>query len=76
MISERLGKVISKTLQLDDFSLTEEMKASDVPGWDSLTHVSVILSVEKEFGVRFSDSEIIRLKNIGDLQKLVDSKMK
>ena len=76
MISKRLKKVILKTLRLDNVELTEEMEASEVPGWDSLSHINVILAIEEEFEVRFKDAEIIRLKNIGELQKLIDSQKK
>ena len=48
---------------------------SQVPGWDSLNHVNVILAVEKHYNIRFKNIEILRLKNIGDLQRLVDSKI-
>ena len=42
-----------------------------MPGWDSLSHVKVILAVEKEYGLRFKTMELLRLKNVGDLQALV-----
>lgn len=74
MISERLKKVILKTLKLNDFDLRDETQAYQVPGWDSLNHVVVLVAVEKEFGIRFHVAEVLRLRNIGDLQALVDSK--
>ncbi len=75
MISERLKQTILKELKLDDYDIRPEMRADEVPGWDSLSHINVILAVEKEYGVRFKGVEVLRLKNIGDLQKLVDSKL-
>jgi acyl carrier protein len=75
MISERLKKTILKELKLDDYDIRDEMRADEVPGWDSLNHINVILAVEKEYGVRFKGTEVLRLKCIGDLQKLVDSKI-
>lgn len=74
MISERLKKTILNVLELDDFEFTEETRADEVPGWDSLSHVNVIVAVEKEYDVRFKSVEVLRLKNVNDLQKLVDSK--
>ena len=75
MITDELKKVILTTLKLDDWHINAETLASQVPGWDSLNHVNVILAVEKHFGVRFKPIEILRLKNIGDLQKLVSAKL-
>lgn len=74
MISERLKKTILKVLQLEDYEINHDTRADEVPGWDSLNHINVILAVEKEYMVRFKNVEILKLKNIGDLQKLVDSK--
>jgi acyl carrier protein len=76
MISTELKKTILGALNLEEWELNEQTTASEVPGWDSLSHVNVILAVEKRFGIRFSNLEILRLKSVGDLQRLVDSKTK
>ena len=73
MISQKLKAVILKTLELEDYDFRDEMRADEVPGWDSLSHVHVILAVEKEYGIRLMGSDLLRLKCVGDLQKLVDS---
>ncbi len=75
MISDRLKSIILKTLAVKDFPMQDETRADEVPGWDSLNHVRVIVAVEKEFNVKLKGLEILRLKNIGELQKLVDSKL-
>lgn len=75
MISPELKKVILNELNLDDFDLQEETVAPDVPGWDSLNHVNIILAVENKFAVKFKSYEVLRLKNVGDLQKLLNSKL-
>jgi acyl carrier protein len=75
MISPELKKVILKELNLDEFDLQDETIAPEVPGWDSLNHVNIILAVEKGFNVKFKSYEVLRLRNVGDLQKLVDSKL-
>ena len=74
MISDRLQKIILKELNLDSFDFKDETTANQVPGWDSFNHINVILAVEKEYNVKFKGLEILRVKNIGELQKLVDSK--
>jgi acyl carrier protein len=60
---------------LDDWDIKDETIATYVPGWDSLNHVNVILAVENHFRVRFKPVEILKLKNIGDLQRLVNLKL-
>jgi len=74
MISERLKKIILTTLKLKDFNLQDETHAYQVPGWDSLSHITILTAIEKEYGVRFKTVEILSLKNLGDLQTLVNRK--
>ena len=75
MISQELKKVILNELDLDDFDLQDETMAPEVPGWDSLNHVNIIVAVEKKFSVKFKSYEVLRLKNVGDLQKLLNAKL-
>lgn len=75
MISTELKKVILKQLDLDDYDLQDETIAPQVPGWDSLNHINIILAVEEHFKVKFKSMELLKLKNVGELQKLVDSKL-
>ncbi|MDP2304386.1 MAG: acyl carrier protein [Ignavibacteria bacterium] len=75
MISEQLANVICKELKLQSFDFQDDTTADQVPGWDSLSHINIILAIEKEFAVKFKGIEILKAKNLGDLQRLVDSKL-
>lgn len=75
MISPELSAVILETLRLEEWDLQDDTLASEVPGWDSLSHVNVILAVEQRFGIRFKGMEVLSLANIGQLQRLVQGKM-
>jgi acyl carrier protein len=74
MISDELKKVILRELGLEDFAIEDATVATQVPGWDSLSHVRIISAVEEAFGVRFKALEAMRLRNVGELQALVDRK--
>jgi acyl carrier protein len=76
MINNDLKSAILRALKLDEWEFTEETTAGQVPGWDSLNHVNVILEVEKRFSVHFRNPEILRLRNVGDLQRLVEDKLR
>jgi acyl carrier protein len=75
MISDKLKAAILKELKLDEYEIKDDTLANQVPGWDSLKHIDVICAIEKEFGVRFKSIEVLKCKNIGDLQKLCDAKL-
>ena len=75
MITQELKRVILTALKLDNWDIKDETIATQVPGWDSLNHVNVILAVENHFHVRFKPVEVLKLKNIGDLQRLLTLKL-
>lgn len=54
---------------LDDESilLTYDTTAKDVDGWDSLTHIQLIVAIEKSFKIKFSTREILSWKNVGEM---------
>jgi acyl carrier protein len=60
----------------DDASLVArpDLTADDVEDWDSLSHLRLITTVQKAFGVKFSAAEIGRLSNVGDLARLIEAK--
>jgi acyl carrier protein len=75
MISERFKRTVLKELKLADFDLQDELQANQVPGWDSLTHANVIDALEREYKIRLKNVEILNCDNLGDLQRLIDSKL-
>ncbi len=71
---ESLTEVFHDVFENDAIVLTPETTANEVDGWDSLSHTILISAVELKFQVKFSTREVLRLKNVGDLVQLIDSK--
>ena len=76
MITDQLKSIILKELDLEEFPIEETTTAPMVPGWDSLRHIRVLCAIEESYGIRFKTLEVLRLRNVGDLQTLVDSKIR
>ena len=70
-IHATIQDIARQVFSTPDLVLTDETTANDVERWDSLTHITFIVEVEKRFGVKFRNAEIARLQNVGDLKKLV-----
>jgi acyl carrier protein len=64
-------QTIFDTVFLEPVVLTTAISARDVPEWDSLTHISLMVSVEKAFGVRFRVGEVENTKNVGEFADLI-----
>lgn len=58
------------------FPISRELSAWDVPGWDSIANIELILEIEKEFGISFSTQEVLDLKCVGDIFDLLARKHK
>jgi acyl carrier protein len=60
---------------LEPPTLTPTLSAKDVPEWDSLIHISLLVAVEKAFNLRFRVGEVEATQNIGDFANLIVQRM-
>jgi acyl carrier protein len=74
-IYSRLAEIFEDVFDEGSMEITPELSAKDVDGWDSLTHIRLILTVEKAFKLKFSTSEIGKLENVGDLVALIAARV-
>jgi acyl carrier protein len=70
-IYARLAQIFDDVFDDESIQMSPELSAKDVDGWDSLTHIRLILSIEKAFKIKFSTSEVGKLENVGDLVALI-----
>jgi acyl carrier protein len=69
-----LEKIFSRVLDREKLTLTRETTANDIEEWDSLTHVQLIVAIEKHYKIKFLASEIRNFKNVGDLLNSIEKK--
>ena len=70
---KELTKIVTEIIGNEELILKMDMQATDVEGWDSLSHVQIIHECEKSLGVRFSLEEISNLNSVGDLVFLMQN---
>jgi acyl carrier protein len=75
-IETSVQSIFHRIFDSEDIVLRPEMTAFDIEGWDSLTHIKIILAIEKHYSVKFKASEVVALKNVGDLFNKVREKVK
>ena len=69
-----LTQIFRDVFDDDTNVLRPDLSAKDVDGWDSLTHIRLLLTIEREFHIKFTVSEVGELKNVGGLTELIEAK--
>lgn len=72
---EDIKKILVETANVDGSKVTEEATLSEDLGIDSLDSVEIVLELESAYDIKIEDEEIQNLKTVGDIMKLVESKL-
>jgi acyl carrier protein len=71
---DRLVAVFRRVFADESIRLSESTTADQIEGWDSLSHMNLILAVEEEFQLEFSQREAVGFRNVGELASCIDRK--
>ena len=71
VVKNRLNLVFCDVFDDDKIEIFEEMTANELEEWDSLSHITLVLAVEKEFNIRLNAAEVGNLANVGEMIKLL-----
>jgi acyl carrier protein len=71
IIWETCSRIFRETFGDDGLSIGPETTASDIEGWDSLTHIQLLVTLERAFGMRFNTGEVAGLANVGEMVSVI-----
>lgn len=74
-ILQKVTSVFHTTFDDPTIVLTLETTAKDIPSWDSIVHITLIIEIESAFDVRFDTQELEKLNNVGALVSLLEAKL-
>jgi acyl carrier protein len=74
-LMERLTDVFREVFDDQDLEISDATVAAEVPDWDSLNHVKLVVAIEEAFAVQFSNREIAGWENVGDMRRALDAKL-
>jgi acyl carrier protein len=70
----RLTEIIRDLFDDDSIIATPALSAKEVDGWDSMTHIRLMLTIEKAFKIELSALEIGKMERLGDLAKIIKAR--
>jgi acyl carrier protein len=70
-MEERLKQIVVESLKISPSIYADDLKAGDVPEWDSLGHVTMLQAVQKGFDVTFEMTDAIEIESLGDLKRVL-----
>ena len=74
-IFKQLENIFIDVFDLEDISLQDSTTADDIEEWDSLSHIQMVVAVEKQFDIKFTALEIMSWKNVGQLVDTIEKRL-
>ena len=71
----KVNEIFRDVFDDEDLIITDNTNSDDIEDWDSLEHISLIISMEKEFDMKFDIKEVNKLENVGQMVDMIKSKM-
>jgi acyl carrier protein len=73
-LENKLNPLIAEILHLPLEKVTDDLTMNEVESWDSLQHMSLIASLEQTFGVELTFDEIVAMKNVQEIKRVLHGK--
>ena len=74
-IVKQVNDIFIDVLDNDKIKLEPSTTAKDIEEWDSLTHIQLIVAIEKKFKIRFISSEINSWENVGQMLDAIEKRV-
>jgi len=72
---EKIKNVMAVVFEIQPTDIPDSASTSSLENWDSLNHMNLVVALEEEFKVRFSDEEIVEIISLEAVEKALSSKL-
>lgn len=70
-----LTEILEDVMDVEDVALHDDTTADDIEEWDSLSHVRLMVAIERKYGIKFTNTEIAGMQRVKDIVDLIAGKM-
>jgi len=70
-MEDRIQKVLKSVFLSHNGGFPDEAGPAEVPEWDSMNHLNLIMALNSEFGVEIGFEEMLEIQKIGDIKKVL-----
>jgi acyl carrier protein len=74
-LEKKVIKIIAESLEVSEDQITEDTAIGDIPEWNSLGHIVIISSLEKEFSINFDPEIIMDLEDVSDIVAAIEERL-
>ncbi len=74
-IENNLTKIFRELFSDTSIIISDDLTAKDIDGWDSLTHMLLIVEIESLFSIKFKLKDLNKMKNVGEMIKIIQTKI-
>jgi acyl carrier protein len=73
-LDQRLEKVIRGVFPIETETIDENWTSDDIPDWDSVGHLNLIMAIQKEFNIKIEIEEMFEVEKLGDITRILGKK--
>ena len=74
-VFDKVQEIFRDVFDDEELTISDQTNSDEIDEWDSLEHISLIISMEKEFSIKFDIKEVNKLENVGEMIDLIVRKM-
>lgn len=71
---EKVIEIVASTCEVEKSEVTVDSTVGDFPAWDSIGHLTILSTVEEEFGINFEPEEMMEIEDVNDIVKAIEAK--
>lgn len=73
-VEEKIKEIMAEILEISADDIEEDSAIGDFPNWDSLNHLKIISTIEKEFGIQFTPDVLMDIEDVSDIVRATEDR--